>query len=302
MRRIHAGFIVAGVILGGFVLSGAEQGKRISDREMGISFLVPDGWKAVKQGGGYLMGSDTLKGFILILPHGYPSLEAMGAEAEQGILDEDSGILLHPASELRKFGGNGLQGEFRGTIQERDATAYAVGLLSPKGGGVTILSAVESASFSEAYRQFARSIASSLTFGAAAAGGGGAGGSGPAAAGPATDASLMRYFEGKYYSYSGGSTISGGAGTERRVMLCANGFFFDSSEFSASGTGQWGAVSSSRGRARWAIQGDKIRGVITILRPDGSTQRVRYQVTGESGVILFDGITFAFEGAAECGN
>lgn len=303
MRHILVTSLIAGTVLGGCLHASADQGKRISDPEMGISFRVPEGWKAVKQGGGYLMGSDTLKGFILILPHGYPSLDALGAEAEEGILDEDSGILLYPASELKKFGGNGLQGEFRGTIQQRDAAAFAVGLLSPKGGGVTILSAVESSSFTDAYRQLARSIASSLTFGAQATAGGGTGGGGaPAGTGPATDASLMRYFQGKYYSYSGGSTLSGGAGTERRVMLCANGHFFDSSEFSAQGTGDWGAVSTSRGRARWAIQGDRTRGVITIIRPDGSTQRVRYQVTGESGVILFDGITFAFEGAAECGN
>ncbi len=47
----------------------------------------------------------------------------------------------------------------------------------------------------------------------------------------------MRYFAGDYYSYSSGSTLSGGAGTERTVTLCPDGLYRDSYEFSASGTG-----------------------------------------------------------------
>lgn len=201
-QRIDVSFVIGLVLAGAFTTApgpalarafpqGAGQEKRISDPDMGIAFAVPEGWKAAKQGGGNLLGSDRLKGFLLILPHGYSSLDQMGAEAAEGIIDQDSGILLYPASELRKFGGNGLQGEFRGSVQDRDTTAYAVGLISPKGGGVTILSAVESASFSEAYRRYARSLASSLAFVAAGAGAGNGGGAGAPSGG--SDASLMRY-------------------------------------------------------------------------------------------------------------
>lgn len=279
-----------------------EQGKRISDPEMGIAFTVPEGWNAVKQGGGYILGSDTLKGFLLILPHGYSNLEQMSAEAAEGIIDENSGILLYPSSELRKFGGNGLQGEFRGSIQDRETSAYAVGLISRKGGGVTVLSAVESASFTEAYRQYARSVASSLTFDVAAAGEGIGAEKGTGTSPEGTDASLMRYFQGKYYSYSSGSTIYGGSGTERQVMLCPNGSFYDSYESSASGQGEWGGATARQGRGRWAIRGSKAEGIITVTYPDGSSNRVPYRVTGEEGVILFNGVKFAYAGAPECGN
>ena len=112
----------------------------------------------------------------------------------------------------------------------------------------------------------------------------------------------MRYFQGKYYSYSSGSTITGSSGTERQVMLCSNGAFFDSYESSASGQGGWGGASARQGRARWAIRGSRTEGVITIIHPDGASTRVSYRVTGEEGVILFNGIKFAFAGAAECGD
>lgn len=308
-QKTVVSFVIGLALAGAFVtapgpasasitLQAAGQGKKISDPEMGIAFTVPDGWKAAKQGSGYILGSDTLKGFLLILPHGYSSLDEMGAEAAEGIVDEGSGILLYPASGLRKFEGNGLQGEFRGSIQDRETTAYAVGLISRRGGGVTVLSAVESASFSEAYRQYARAVASSLTFVVAGGGAGGGGGTSPGG----TDTGLMNYFRGKYYSYSSGSTIYGGSGTERQVMLCPNGAFYDSYESSASGQGGWGAATARQGRARWAIRGSKTEGVITIISPDGSTNQVPYRVTGEEGVILFNGIKFAYAGAPECGN
>ncbi len=116
-----------------------------------------------------------------------------------------------------------------------------------------------------------------------------------------TDSDLMRYFAGDYYSYSGGSTIYGGAGTERTVTLCPDGLYRDSYEFSASGTGSWGAVNNQRGAARWSIQGDRSRGVITVTYGSGQTKRIPYQVVSkDEGAILFDGIKFAFAGAPKC--
>jgi hypothetical protein len=116
-----------------------------------------------------------------------------------------------------------------------------------------------------------------------------------------SDNELMRYFAGDYYSYSSGSTIYGGAGTERTVTLCPDGLYRDSYEFSASGTGSWGGANSQRGAARWSIQGDKNRGVITVTYGSGQTKRIPYQVVSkDEGAILFDGIKFAFAGAPKC--
>lgn len=295
MKRVSVAWLVFFIWAAGPVPAHngreARQGedRTIRDARMGISFSPPAGWRAQKQETGYLLGSDTYRGFIIIMAHGYNSLQEMRAEAQEGILDEGSGIELRPVSEFKTFGKNGLAGEFSGTVQGQMAKAFAIGLISSDGGGVTIMAAVEEGSYSSEYPGFVRSLASTLSFIRPQASQG---------AGPG-DASLMTYFAGKYYSFSSGSTISGSAGTERRVMLCSNGQFYDSSEFSASGT-DWGGANSRRGTARWKIQGDKRAGFITLIRPNGETERVTYQVTGEAGVILFNGIKFAFEGAAEC--
>jgi hypothetical protein len=261
----------------------AAQSRVIRDAEMGISFTAPAGWKAQKQGSAFWLGSDTLKGFIRIQEHPYRTLDEMQEEASGGIIDEANGIELIPSSVSEPFQKNGLAAEFRGVIQGLEARAYAVGLISPHGGGVTIIAAVEEASYSDTYPRTVRAIASSVVFSS-----------------PQADASLMRYFAGKYYSYTGGSTITGGAGTERQVMLCPDGRYFDSTEFGASGQ-DWGGARRSGNAARWKIQGNKTQGTITLVLPGGETRAVRYQVTGEEGVILFDGIKFAYAGAPECG-
>jgi hypothetical protein len=263
------------------------EGNVISDPQRGFSFTAPAGWKAQEQQDAYLLGSDTDKGFIAIMPHDYGSIQQMSAEAGQGITDEGSGIQLQPVSEFQQVGKNGLAGEFSGMVQGKMARACAIGLISPNGGGITILAAVEAGSYSDTYPQLVQAIASTVTFMRAEAGGG------------PTDMSLMKYFAGKYYSYTSGSTIYGSAGTERQVMLCPNGQFSDSSESSASGQG-WGGAGTRQGAARWQIQGNKTQGTITITRPDGRTEPVQYQVTAEEGVILFNGIKFAFAGAAAC--
>jgi len=271
-----------------------ESGNRLSDPQMGVSFIPPSGWIAQKQGGAFLLGSNTYKGFILIQPHSFSSFSQMAEEAGQGIVEEDSGIRLMPVSQLQAFGSNGLAGDFEGIVQGRPTKAFAIGLLSPKGGGVTILVAVESGSYTKDYPGFVRSIASGLKFVEAQP-------SGPAgSSGGPSDSGLMKYFAGEYYSYSGGSTLSGGAGTERTVTLCPDGTYRDSYEFSASGSG-WGGANSQRGAARWNAQGDKSRGVITVTYANGQTKRVSYQaLSKDQGTILFDGVKFAYAGAPKC--
>jgi hypothetical protein len=280
---MRKGAVGTAILLAALAASPAGQAEVVRDAEMGISFSAPAGWKAQKQGNTFWLGSDTLKGFILIMEHSYGTLDQMQEEASQGIIDEASGIELIPSSITEPFQKNGLAAEFRGVIQGMEARAYAIGLISPSGGGVTIIAAVEEASYSETYPRAVRQIASSVAFTA-----------------PRADNSLMRYFAGKYYSYTGGSTITGGAGTERQVMLCPDGRYFDSSEFSASGQ-DWGGARQSGNAARWKIQGNKTQGTITLVFPGGEQRSIRYQVTGEEGVILLDGIKFAYAGAPECG-
>ena len=270
----------------------------VSDPEMGISFSAPAGWNGQKQGGAIYLTSTNYKGFILIQRHAYNSVQQMANEANQGIVDESTNTRLMPVSQFQPFGKNGLVAEFSGTAQGQKARTFAVGLISPQGGGVTIMAATEAASYSSDYSDCVLAIAGSLSF----LPGGVAGGSpmpGPQG-GAAGDMDLMKYFAGEWYSYSSGSTLSGGAGTERTMTLCPDGLFRDSSEFSASGGG-WGAANAQSGWGRWTIQGDKTQGVIMVTYPNGQSKRITYRaISKQEQTISFDGVTYAFAGAAKC--
>jgi hypothetical protein len=273
-------------------------GNAVSVPELGCSFSIPAGWNGQKQGDAIYLTSTNYKGFILIQRHAYNSVEQMANEASQGIVDESTNTRLMPVSQFQPFGKNGMVAEFSGTAQGNAARTFAVGLISPQGGGVTIMAATEAASYSSDYSDFVLAIAGSLSF----LPGGAAGGSptpGPQGGGGG-DMDLLKYFAGEWYSYSSGSTLSGGAGTERTMTLCPDGLFRDSSEFSASGGG-WGAANAQSGWGRWAIQGDKTQGAITVTYPNGQTKRITYRVVSKQDqTISFDGVTYAFAGAAKC--
>ena len=262
-------------------------GPRVTDEQLGFSFVPPAGWKVQKQPQGYLLGSDTLKGFILVTTHNFSSLEQIRAEASQGLVDAQSGIQLMPTGNFQPVGANGLAGEFSGMFQGQMAKAYSIALLSPQGGGVTVMAAVTADSYTSEYPRAVQSLAASVAFAPALAGGG----------------ELMQWIAGKYWSYSS----SGGYSSERTVHLCPDGRYFDSAESSASGSSDnratgsdWGVASQSQGVARWKIRGTRQQGMFTIIYPDGTSQEVAYQATGEQGVFLIEGRKYAYAGPPSC--
>ncbi len=117
-------------------------------------------------------------------------------------------------------------------------------------------------------------------------------------AGP-SDPNLMQQFAGYWYSFSSaGVGLTGG--TERKLMLCPDGRYFDSAEsgYSGSGGANWGTASQGSGGGRWAIQGNLNRGTITFSSGNG-TDRVKYSRCGND-CVYFGSIKFAYAGPPRC--
>jgi hypothetical protein len=139
--------------------------------------------------------------------------------------------------------------------------------------------------------------------GAAAAG---APGGAPAAGAPVqppgpTDPRMMNEMAGEYYHYSGS--------TEKKIMFCPEGTFFDSSESSYSGrssdslgnqTMAWGQASENKGSGQWSIQGNAQSGTITLAYKSGKRVEMRYVAGPEKGCFKFNGTIFCYSGAAKC--
>jgi hypothetical protein len=113
------------------------------------------------------------------------------------------------------------------------------------------------------------------------------------------DADLAKRFSGKYYSYTGGSTLSGGGGSESQIAFCPDGSYFESYESGYYGSGQWGQAGQSRASGNWSIQGTIDSGTITITYANGKIQTVQYQTTGERGCYKFDGRLYCYNGACD---
>lgn len=117
----------------------------------------------------------------------------------------------------------------------------------------------------------------------------------PPTAGP-NDAELQRWIAGKYMSYVGN--------TYRQLILSPKGTFRYNRESSYSGRegqvgGAWGAASQSGDSGTWTIGGTRDAGQIHLQYSGGARQDVSYRRGRENGVFTFDGVTFAYESAAE---
>ena len=153
---------------GGFAGAGASavpSGSRVTSREYGFSFQPPAGWiSKVNPGAGFIMQSPNSKGVILVSHHAYQSLGKMRTEAAGGLIDPKSNVRLLPAGGFENIGNNGFGAPLEGMIQGKNAKAYLLGLVSPYGGGVSILVAVTPDAYTSQYPDFAKEIAASVQF------------------------------------------------------------------------------------------------------------------------------------------
>jgi len=135
----------------------------INEQYLGISFTVPDNWQAYEAEIGYLLVSETQKGFILVMQHDYDSIEELRNAARETLADEN-GTYLQPDGNPEMIGTSGIAMHYAGTVEWQQAKAYALALISPHGGGLTILTAVEPQSFSQKYIDLVHTIGRGVEF------------------------------------------------------------------------------------------------------------------------------------------
>ncbi|RMD91480.1 MAG: hypothetical protein D6813_07605 [Calditrichaeota bacterium] len=139
------------------------QSARVKNDEWGMSFTIPTGWIARLTESGYVLGSKTVKGILLLLPNEVTSLDELHSGAQEGVVESD-GIQLRLVGEIKPFGQNGLAANYQGTVQGKKARAYAIGLLSPYGMGAIIMIMVEPKSYTPEHTKSVEALARSIRF------------------------------------------------------------------------------------------------------------------------------------------
>lgn len=220
----------------------------IGDEYAGYFFRAPAGWKHQPTEDGILLGHDVIAGPILVGTHTSSTLEALQAEAMQGV--QDQAMTLMPVGMPQAFASNGLQGEYQGVLQGQRVTAYAIGLISPHGGGITILAIAETSQFGAEHKRAVQELAQSVAFR-------------PPEVSPVAqewDRELRGRKLKNIDSYYSGPAVEGGVGggysSETTIALCSNGEFgyWGSGQVGASGAGVSGYSGGSDGvQGRWQI-------------------------------------------------
>ena len=90
---------------------------KIEYKQLGLSFVIPEGWVGQETQVGYMMGSNSIPGVILMLPHDVPyTLDQIKQQAYQGLTDEN-GTALKLSGELSDLGKQSVGGLFSGTLE-----------------------------------------------------------------------------------------------------------------------------------------------------------------------------------------
>lgn len=235
------------------LLTGASQAqsKQVREAAFGVAFEVPEGWQYQKTDYGYVLGSNTMAGIMLLMASPYKTLEEMRQAAYQGI-QEEGGTMLNLSGNISNFGTNGIAGYFQGTMSWEPAKAYSIGLASNKGGkGVTCMVVTTPQQFSDKHVEELEKLVRSFQFFEPEI--------------PAEVKEWEKWFKTpggcrlKYLTSSGSSDYSGGytgSSSEATIDLCPNGnfAFSSSSDFSMSiDAGSAFSASNDGGQGTWEV-------------------------------------------------
>ena len=227
------------------------QNKQIREAAFGVAFEIPEGWQYQKTDYGYVLGSNTIPGLILLSSNQYKTLDEMRQAAHEGI-QEEGGTMLRLTGNISNFGSNGISGYFQGTMNWEPAKAYSIALAHTKGGkGVSCVVISTPQLFSEQHVKTLETIAGSFKFFEPEL--------------PEEVKEWEKWFKTpggcrlKYLTSSGSSDYSGGytgSSSEATIDLCPNGNFgFSSnSDFSMNiDAGSAFSASNDSGQGTWEV-------------------------------------------------
>ncbi len=135
----------------------------VEDTAWGLRFTPPEGWTQVEAPEGYVFAAPAQQGFLAVLPHEARTVDALRAEAAEGIVDE-YGTQLGAKGPVEAFGDQGVAADFEGWIEGSPAWARVIGLISSHGPGATVLVAAAPEQFSGEHAALAERVARSVVF------------------------------------------------------------------------------------------------------------------------------------------
>jgi len=264
------------------------QTETIREESWGVEFKIQEGWQYKVNEEGYLMGSNTVPGLMMVLPGSFTTREELLQEANQGIQDNE-GAFLQLTGDLSDYKNKGLAGFYAGILEWEKVEAYAIGLLNTKGGkGITCIIITTPDQFSNKHIEQVQLLANSFTFFIPEV--------------PNVVKEWQDWFKEpggcrlKYLTSSGGADYGGGyssSSSEETIDLCPTGYFSFSSSSSSTfdiNAGFGSANSGDQGDGTWAIDFNDTNAVLVLSCNDG--RELNYELTFEDNKTYLDGYRY----------
>ena len=258
----------------------AQKTGQVDYKTLGISFTIPDGWVGQEADAGFIMGSNTVAGFILLMPNAITSLPAMEVEARKGI-SEENGTFLQLEGELEKINNNTIGGEYKGLIEWSKCKAFMIGKVNPFGNGVTVLAATTSQMYSAEYKKLAKQVAQSIQF------------SKPVL--PEVSKEWSETLKNARLTYMNTvSSYDGGFSDKIVIDLCGQGYFKHSSNSSMSfdiDAGFGSSHGSNKGAGTWKVTANAAgQAVLQLSFYDGTISE--YVITSDGSKTFLNGTRY----------
>lgn len=147
-------------------VAAALASKRQSDPYFGFSLLPPFGWTVEKNANGFLMKSGART--ILASPHEMRDAQMLRVSLAQGVQFPQAGTVLNLKGDVAGFGAGGVTCRLEGTVDGADAKAINLALVSPHGGGASLVAWASPPEYDASFEETARKVAESVKFDARA--------------------------------------------------------------------------------------------------------------------------------------
>lgn len=227
----------------------AASGAAFADPYGAYRFRAPAGWSGKQENGSFLLSRSGSAVQLGVAPHAYNSLAEIRADVFS-IQDADNQVYLQP--KIQPWGSQGLLVRFEGSAQGQAVVIETLSLISPHGGGLSVVGSGLRQQYTEEHSALLRAIAASVSF------------SKPPVS--AAAAQWQQRVSGKELLYL---NTEGGGSTQISIQLCTNGSFTYSSNDSylSGGFSTFSYAGQGQDRGRWRVLS---RGAEAVLLLNGS--------------------------------
>lgn len=264
--------------------SGSKStGTQLRDANVGYAFNAPAGWQVKQENGNYgftRAGEDVV---LAVVPHGYNSVQTIMA-SHQDASDPKNNTYLKASKQA--YGSQGAWLGWDGTANGQAVSLQTIALVSPYGGGVSVLLIAPKNAYQAEHRTILQSIANSVTF---------------------TKPQVSPLAE-QWKSRIAGRQLlyfytASGFSEKQSYDFCSDGTFamnVDNSASSSDFGGSFSAATQGGNAGTWRVVTQGSQAVLMLMLRDGGTRQFTLANTSNGVGMLLNGKKFLSQASSRC--